>query len=65
MQRESMIKGIAATGEALIEKWQKDHKRLEGKAALGITLSAKEKSDLAFFRAFLMVALDRREKLAA
>lgn len=62
---ERQAQGIAVAAEALIEKWQSDQKRLEGKAALGIALSAKEKSDLSFYRAFLVVALDRREKLAA
>jgi hypothetical protein len=65
MERAKMIQGIAATGEALIEKWQADQRRLEGKDALGITLSAKERADLLFYRAFLTIAMDRREAIAA
>lgn len=65
MNREALIKGVAVSSEELIAKWQKDLQILEGKKALGITLSAKDKQHHAFLRAFLTVAIDRREQLAA
>lgn len=60
-----MKEQLLIASEELIEHWRKKQKILEGKAALGISLSAKEKSDLAFYRAFLIVAMDRRQRKAA
>jgi hypothetical protein len=64
-KRLAIIQGVTATSQALIEKWFKRQKILEGKQALGITLSAKESQDLIFYRAFLMVAKDRQDRRAA
>jgi hypothetical protein len=63
-KRLAIIQGVTATSQALIEKWLKQLQILEGKTALGITLSAKESQDLAFYRAFLIVARDRQQKAA-
>ena len=63
-RRLAVIQGVTATSQALIEKWLKQLQILEGKSALGITLSAKESQDLAFYRAFLIVARDRQQKAA-
>ena len=63
--RLAIIQGVTATSQALIEKWLKRLKILEGKQALGITLSAKESQDLVFYRAFLTVAKDRQDRKAA
>lgn len=64
-KRLAIIQGVTATSQALIEKWLKSLEILEGKKALGITLSAKESQDLIFYRAFLMVAKDRQDRKAA
>mgnify|MGYP003495350042 FL=1 len=63
-KRLAIIQGVTATSQAMIEKWLKRLKILEGKQALGITLSAKEQQDLTFYRAFLVIAKDRRQKAA-
>ena len=63
-RRLAVIQGVTATSQALIEKWLKQLQILEGKSVLGITLSAKESQDLAFYRAFLIVAKDRQQKAA-
>ena len=64
-KRLAIIQGVTATSQAMIEKWLKRLKILEGKQALGITLSAKEQQDLTFYRAFLVVAKDRQDRRAA
>lgn len=64
-KRLAIIQGVTATSQALIEKWQKDQMRLEGKVFMNITLSAKEQQDLLFYRAFLMVAKARQDRRAA
>lgn len=64
-KRLAIIQGVTATSQAMIEKWLKSLKILEGKSALGITLSAKEQQDLSFYRAFLVVAKDRQDRKAA
>lgn len=58
------MENLMIASEELISHWRNKQKILEGKLALGINLSPKEKSDLAFYRAFLMVAMDRREAVA-
>lgn len=63
-KRLAIIQGVTATSQAMIEKWLKRLKILEGKQALGITLSAKEQQDLTFYRAFLVIAKDRQQKAA-
>jgi hypothetical protein len=59
------MENLMITSEELISHWRNKQEILEGKVALGIKLSPKEKSDLAFYRAFLTVAMDRRERKAA
>jgi hypothetical protein len=64
-KRLAIIQGVTATSQALIEKWFKRLQILEGKQALGITLSEKYAYDLVFYRAFLVVAKDRQDRRAA
>lgn len=64
LDREALVRGVAVAGVELIEHFRKDFARLLGKQALGAKLDVEEKNKLLFYRAFLVVALDRRVQAA-